>query len=131
MTQRIGSIEVRHEERKAGASGYTLRRLMRLWLSAWVNFSVLPLRVATVLGLVLAAAGLVGEGKKCGLRTGEACRGGIDVFLTHVVSDDGHPQGISVGRDVVEQRGLASAQKAGQHSDGQASWGHGVGCARR
>jgi undecaprenyl-phosphate 4-deoxy-4-formamido-L-arabinose transferase len=27
-------------------------RLVRLWLSAWINFSVLPLRVATVLGLV-------------------------------------------------------------------------------
>ncbi len=60
VTQRIGSIEVTHEERKAGASGYTLRRLMRLWLSAWVNFSVLPLRVATALGLVMALAGLVG-----------------------------------------------------------------------
>jgi len=62
VTQRIGSIDVRHEERKAGSSGYTLRRLMRLWLSAWVNFSVLPLRVATVLGLVMALAGLVGFG---------------------------------------------------------------------
>ena len=60
VTQRIGSIEVRHEARQAGASGYTLGRLMRLWLSAWVNFSVLPLRVATVLGLVLAIAGLGG-----------------------------------------------------------------------
>ncbi len=59
VTQRIGSIEVRHEERKAGASGYTLRRLLRLWTSALVNFSVLPLRVATVLGLVMALAGLV------------------------------------------------------------------------
>jgi len=59
VTQRIGSIEVRHEEREAGASGYTLRRLMRLWLSSWVNFSVFPLRVATVLGLTLALAGLV------------------------------------------------------------------------
>ncbi len=62
VTQRIGSIEVTHEERKAGASGYTLRRLMRLWLSAWVNFSVLPLRVATALGLVMALAGLAGFG---------------------------------------------------------------------
>jgi undecaprenyl-phosphate 4-deoxy-4-formamido-L-arabinose transferase len=59
VTQRIGSIEVKHEARKAGQSTYTLGRLMRLWLSAWLNFSVLPLRVATVLGLVLAAAGLV------------------------------------------------------------------------
>ncbi len=59
VTQRIGSIEVRHEERKAGRSTYTLRRLVRLWLSAWVNFSVLPLRVATILGLAIAGAGLV------------------------------------------------------------------------
>ncbi|HWA10202.1 MAG TPA: glycosyltransferase family 2 protein [Opitutaceae bacterium] len=59
VTQRIGSLEVRHEERKAGQSNYTLRRLLRLWLSAWVNFSVFPLRVATILGLVVAGAGLV------------------------------------------------------------------------
>jgi undecaprenyl-phosphate 4-deoxy-4-formamido-L-arabinose transferase len=31
VTQRIGSIEVRHEPRRAGASTYTLRRLMRLF----------------------------------------------------------------------------------------------------
>ena len=31
-------------------------------MAAWVNFSVLPLRVATVLGLVLAAAGLAALG---------------------------------------------------------------------
>jgi undecaprenyl-phosphate 4-deoxy-4-formamido-L-arabinose transferase len=60
VTQRIGSLAVRHEPRQAGASGYTLQRLVRLWLSAWVNFSVLPLRVATVLGLVMAVAGLGG-----------------------------------------------------------------------
>jgi glycosyltransferase involved in cell wall biosynthesis len=59
VTQRIGSISVRHEPRRAGQSTYTLRRLVRLWLSAWVNFSVLPLRIATVIGFGLAAAGVV------------------------------------------------------------------------
>jgi len=58
VTQRIGSITVRHEARTAGSSGYTLRRLIRLWLSAWLNFSVLPLRFATLVGLLSAAAGL-------------------------------------------------------------------------
>jgi undecaprenyl-phosphate 4-deoxy-4-formamido-L-arabinose transferase len=58
VTQRIGSIEVRHEPRRAGASTYTLRRLMRLWLSARIYFSVLPLRVATVMGLLIAIAGI-------------------------------------------------------------------------
>src|SRR5476649_1109678 len=62
VTQRIGSIDVRHEARHAGASGYTLRRLVRLWLSAWVNFSVLPLRVATLVGFVVAAIGVLALG---------------------------------------------------------------------
>jgi undecaprenyl-phosphate 4-deoxy-4-formamido-L-arabinose transferase len=60
MTQRIGAIEVRHADRAAGESGYDLRRLLRLWLSTFVNFSVMPLRVATVLGLLMAGVGLVG-----------------------------------------------------------------------
>jgi len=59
VTQRIGSIEVSHDVRRAGRSTYTLRRLVRLWLSAWINFSVLPLRAATLMGLLLAAAGVV------------------------------------------------------------------------
>ncbi len=58
VTQRIGSIDVKHEARRAGTSTYTLRRLVRLWLSAWINFSVLPLRVATVVGLLIAVVGL-------------------------------------------------------------------------
>ena len=62
VTQRIGSISVRHEPRKAGTSTYTLRRLVRLWLSAWINFSVLPLRVATVIGLLIAVLGVLALG---------------------------------------------------------------------
>jgi undecaprenyl-phosphate 4-deoxy-4-formamido-L-arabinose transferase len=48
---------VEHRDRQSGRSGYTLRRLFRLWLSTLVNFSVLPLRIATLMGLVLAGAG--------------------------------------------------------------------------
>ena len=62
VTQRIGSMTVRHEARTAGVSGYTLRRLIRLWLSAWLNFSILPLRAATLLGLATAALGLAALG---------------------------------------------------------------------
>ncbi len=58
VTQRIGSLTVRHEQRRAGQSGYTLSRLVRLWLSAWLNFSLLPLRLATFLGFATAIAGL-------------------------------------------------------------------------
>ncbi len=60
ITQRIGAVEVRHADRSAGQSGYTVRKLIRLWLSTFVNFSVMPLRFATVLGLAMSAAGLLG-----------------------------------------------------------------------
>ncbi len=62
ITQNIGALEVQHTERAAGQSGYTLRRLLRLWASTFVNFSVMPLRLATLLGLLMAAAGLLGLG---------------------------------------------------------------------
>ena len=60
VTQNIGALEVHHAGRTAGKSGYTLRRLLRLWASTFVNFSVMPLRLATLLGLVMAAVGLTG-----------------------------------------------------------------------
>ncbi|HET7536878.1 MAG TPA: glycosyltransferase family 2 protein, partial [Candidatus Didemnitutus sp.] len=60
VTQSVGALEVHHAERQAGQSGYTLRRLLRLWLSTFVNFSVVPLRLATLLGLMMALAGLIG-----------------------------------------------------------------------
>jgi len=56
-TQRIGSLAVRHEERLSGTSGYTLRKLLRLWVSTFINFSIMPLRIATILGLGMAAVG--------------------------------------------------------------------------
>jgi len=62
VTQRIDSVVVAHEPRRLGASGYTWRRLLRLWLSAWLNFSLLPLRLATFAGLTTAAMGLVAFG---------------------------------------------------------------------
>nr|WP_069963699.1 glycosyltransferase family 2 protein [Lacunisphaera limnophila] len=62
VTQRIGAVTVEHAGRAAGESGYTLRRLLRLWVSTFVNFSVMPLRLATLLGLLMALAGLAGLG---------------------------------------------------------------------
>jgi undecaprenyl-phosphate 4-deoxy-4-formamido-L-arabinose transferase len=59
ITQSIGSLEVRHEARQGGQSGYTLRRLVRLGLSTFVNFSVMPLRLATLLGGMIGATGLL------------------------------------------------------------------------
>lgn len=41
-------------------------------------------------------------------------QGCIDVHLAHVIDDDGDSSALSVGKDVVEQRGLARAQETGE-----------------
>jgi len=59
LTQAIESITVCHDQRFSGSSGYTLRRLIRLWLNILTSFSLMPLRLATLLGVFLAIAGLL------------------------------------------------------------------------
>jgi undecaprenyl-phosphate 4-deoxy-4-formamido-L-arabinose transferase len=59
-TQSIGTLEVAHLPRNAGRSNYTLTRLVRLWLSMALNFSVIPLRIATFAGFGLSGVGLIG-----------------------------------------------------------------------
>lgn len=58
-TQRIGRLQVEHAPRAEGTSGYTLRKLVRLWLVMFVNFSVMPLRFSSVIGLIFSAAGFL------------------------------------------------------------------------
>ena len=57
VTQNVGVVTVRHDERPAGESGYTLRALLRLWMSMLVNASVMPLRIATLAGIVTSVLG--------------------------------------------------------------------------
>lgn len=59
-TRNIGRVEVLHRQREVGHSGYTLRKLVGLWGSMFVSFSVMPLRVSTLLGFVLIGLSAVG-----------------------------------------------------------------------
>jgi undecaprenyl-phosphate 4-deoxy-4-formamido-L-arabinose transferase len=58
-TDKIGRVEVEHSVRREGHSGYTLRKLVSLWLNMFTNFSILPLRISVFLGLIFAFIGLV------------------------------------------------------------------------
>ncbi len=58
-TNRIGRLLVLHEERADGQSGYTLRKLLRLWMNMFFNFSIMPLRLASVMGILLCLVGLI------------------------------------------------------------------------
>jgi len=56
-TNRIGSLNVKHTERETGSSGYNIRRLVRLWLIILTSFSLMPLRIASLVGLLAAFVG--------------------------------------------------------------------------
>src|SRR6202035_3326779 len=60
VTQNIDRLLVSHLPRAVGRSNYTLRRLLRLWMSMFVNFSVMPLRISTLVGLALSLLGGIG-----------------------------------------------------------------------
>jgi undecaprenyl-phosphate 4-deoxy-4-formamido-L-arabinose transferase len=57
-TQRFGEVDVDHQPRGDGRSGYTLTKLVALALNLFTNFSVLPLQIASATGFLAAAAGL-------------------------------------------------------------------------
>lgn len=50
-TRNIANVEVEHKERLEGESGYTMRKLLGLWLNGFTAFSIVPLRISTVLGI--------------------------------------------------------------------------------
>lgn len=58
-TQSIGVVSVCHEPRAHGKSGYTLSKLVSLWLRILVNFSVVPLRISTFVGLGMSLVGAI------------------------------------------------------------------------
>jgi len=59
VTQNWARLQVEHLPRIEGRSNYTLARLFRLWLSMFLNFSVIPLRFATLFGIAFGALGVV------------------------------------------------------------------------
>lgn len=52
-TRNISTVEVAHEDRREGASNYTLRKLVALWLNMFINFSIKPLRLFALFGLAV------------------------------------------------------------------------------
>ena len=57
-TSSITNVTVEHFEREEGKSGYGFKQLVRLW-SIVLNFSMLPLRTASVVGVIMGIAGIV------------------------------------------------------------------------
>lgn len=58
-TRRFTYVEVAHRARTVGTSNYNMRKLISLAITMLTGFSVLPLRIASLLGFVLTAFGTV------------------------------------------------------------------------
>ena len=58
-TKNIANVPVHHRARMEGKSGYSLGKLLGLWFNGFTAFSVKPLRLATVVGFLCAAAGFI------------------------------------------------------------------------
>ena len=51
-TDKIKNVEVNHKERKYGKSNYSIKKLLKLWMNGFTNFSVKPLRIAIVFSVL-------------------------------------------------------------------------------
>lgn len=58
-TQNACNVEVTHRERLSGSSGYSLKKMIELWLNGFTSFSVKPLRVMSWIGILVAMIGFL------------------------------------------------------------------------
>ena len=58
-TTRFAAVDVRQDERKVGDSGYGLKKLIGHALNMMTGFSVLPLQIASILGIAFGASGFL------------------------------------------------------------------------
>jgi len=59
VTRNVGAVEVTHQKRQAGQSSYTVKKLISLFINVLVCYSPLPLRLFTVIGLLLFSLGFL------------------------------------------------------------------------
>ncbi len=59
VTRNMANVEINHQERQSGASGYNLKKLFGLWMNGFTAFSEKPLRIASVIGCICAGLGFL------------------------------------------------------------------------
>ena len=59
ITTRTAAVPIEHGHRYAGESGYDFKKSVALWLNGVTSFSVKPLRLASISGLIFAFAGFL------------------------------------------------------------------------
>ena len=58
-TNKIVNVTVEHKKREQGQSGYSMKKLIALWMNGFTAFSIFPLRIADLLGATIALIGFI------------------------------------------------------------------------
>lgn len=59
VTRNITQVPAEHHKRYIGKGNYNLRKSIKVWLRLATNFSVIPLRFATMLGIITSCISLI------------------------------------------------------------------------
>lgn len=57
LTKNIVNVKLEEENRISGKSSFTTKKMMNMWLDEMTEFSIRPLRIASVLGAIIAFLG--------------------------------------------------------------------------
>ena len=58
-TKSIAYVPMEERERMSGTTGYTFKKLLALWLNGFTAFSILPLRISSMVGVICAIVGFI------------------------------------------------------------------------
>ncbi len=58
-TDSIANVYVEHKAREEGESTYTLGKLLKLWVDGFLSFSIKPLRITSVVGILACFIGFI------------------------------------------------------------------------
>lgn len=59
VTNNIAFVPMEERDRQSGTSGYTVKKSLKLWMNGLTAFSVKPLRVSSLLGVICAIIGFI------------------------------------------------------------------------
>ena len=58
-TSDIVNVEMEERERITGSTNFTFKKMLNLWINGFTAFSIKPLRISTVAGIITAALGFI------------------------------------------------------------------------
>ncbi len=59
ITNKIAYVPMEERDRISGGTGYTFKKLLGLWMNGFTAFSVRPLRISSLIGVICAIVGFV------------------------------------------------------------------------